>query len=268
MRQRLGQHFLSDQNLAHAIAELTQKSIFESQSDHLIEIGPGHGALTHPILKLIQKSSVQKFTLIEKDRTLVQFWKLESEKNPFLKALEGDFLDLDTSLWLTGQRNIVVSNLPYCAGTAILTQLARHPQQICSMILMFQAEVGERLRAQPKSKAWGSLSIWIQNQWEVTKFKSVSRNAFTPPPQVASEVLIFKPRAAPLITTPDAELWETLLKASFAHRRKMLRSGLSSQPVLKKALESTGIDTSKRAEALNWEEWNTFYQAALSCAKR
>jgi 16S rRNA (adenine1518-N6/adenine1519-N6)-dimethyltransferase len=156
----------------------------------------------------------------------------------------------------------VVSNLPYSTGTAILDRLAR--EEIPFMVLMFQAEVAQRLRAEPSTKAWGSLSIWLQNRWDVTRLCGVPPGAFSPPPDVDSEVVVLRRRAEPRVAVKSEEAWEKLLKVSFAHRRKMLRGSLP--PPYKAALEKAEIDGTKRAEALGWDEWSRFLGALTSGA--
>jgi 16S rRNA (adenine1518-N6/adenine1519-N6)-dimethyltransferase len=264
MRQRLGQHFLTDTRLCEKIVNELFEMMKSTNSENLLEIGPGKGALTLPIIDRI--SDLKSFTVVEKDYDLSDHWFQEIKKFPQMKLVSGDFLDVSEDTWKKDNL-CVISNLPYSAGTAILNRLAAHPKQIKGMVLMFQQEVAERLKAKSGTKEWGSLSIWIQNQWEVTSVQVVPKGAFTPPPKVTSEVIKLVPRKEPIVNVSDEALWEKLLKASFAHRRKMLRSGLSGQPHFKKALESAGIDPTKRAEALGWDEWKSFYQSALSYAK-
>lgn len=262
-RRALGQHFLKDQALANAIAERGVKEALESGCKSLLEIGPGRGAITLPLFEQLKNSpSIRNFQLIEKDEYLAQKWKEQETGHPFSVRV-GDFLEVPESEWL-GHSDLplaVVSNLPYSSGTAILDRLARHTESIPVMVLMFQAEVAKRLRAEPSTKERGSLSIWIQNLWDVEKFLAVPPHAFAPPPEVNSEVVILKRRAQariPNTTNPeDAVIWESFLKVCFAHRRKMLRSSLP----WRNALELSGVDGTKRAEALQWQEWEQLFQA-------
>ncbi|MEO5968560.1 MAG: 16S rRNA (adenine(1518)-N(6)/adenine(1519)-N(6))-dimethyltransferase RsmA [Bdellovibrionia bacterium] len=262
-RRALGQHFLKDQALANAIAERGVKEALESGCKSLLEIGPGRGAITLPLFEELKKNpSIRTFQLVEKDDYLAQKWKEQDTGHPF-SVIAGDFLEIPEAEWL-GQNDLplaVVSNLPYSSGTAILDRLARHPESIPVMVLMFQAEVAKRLRAEPSTKERGSLSIWIQNLWDVEKFLAVPPQAFAPPPEVNSEVVILKRRAEPRIpntTGPeDEKIWESFLKTCFAHRRKMLRSSLP----WRNALELSGVDGTKRAEALQWLEWEQLFRA-------
>lgn len=266
-RRALGQHFLRDQTVINQIAETAVKGAREKGCVALLEIGPGRGAITDPMLDLLKaKAPVIPMLLSERDRELAANWRVRVHLETNLEVAEGDFLDLPESTWLSRTPLAVASNLPYSAGTAIVVRLAEHPDKIPIMALMFQAEVAQRLRAEPGTKAWGSLSIWLQNQWEVKKLCSVPPGAFAPPPDVDSEVVVLTPRAVPYVrvgkTEKEKKLWDSLLKTSFAHRRKMLRSSLPEP--FRNALERSGLDGTKRAEALSWDEWSRFYQALLS----
>lgn len=265
-RRALGQHFLKDQTIALKIASTAVGGLVERECKALLEIGPGKGALTDLLLDLLhQRAPHCPFLLAERDWQLAAEWNEKAKSLPQLQVHEGDFLDLDSKIWLKTTPLAVVSNLPYSAGTAITVRLARHADKIRIMVLMFQAEVAQRLRAEPGTKAWGSLSIWIQNQWEVKKLSSVPPAAFAPPPDVDSEVVVLTPRTTPFVEVGPSEreqkLWDSLLKAAFAHRRKMLRGALPEN--FRNALVEAQLDGTKRAEALNWDEWSRFFQAAL-----
>jgi 16S rRNA (adenine1518-N6/adenine1519-N6)-dimethyltransferase len=238
----------------------------------LLEIGPGKGAITNLLIELLEKDPgpIRRFTLSERDILLSNEWR--ERKGPAgleFRIEEGDFLDLDEARFLPQDKSplAVVSNLPYSAGTAILTRLARHFDQIPVMVLMFQAEVAQRLRAEPSTKAWGSLSVWIQNRWDVQKLLTAPPGAFSPPPDVQSEVVVLRRRSSPQVGWEGHQAehaWEQLLKSCFAHRRKMLRSGLPRSGPLRNALETSGVDGTKRAESLSWEEWQRLMTALLA----
>jgi 16S rRNA (adenine1518-N6/adenine1519-N6)-dimethyltransferase len=177
---------------------------------------------------------------------------------------DADFLELAQEQWLAHAPLTVVSNLPYSSGTAIFTRLAHDPEKVRGMVLMFQAEVAQRLRASLSTKDWGTLSIWTQNRWDVKKLITVPPGAFFPPPQVQSEVVVLVPRTElriPGTSGENEKSWEGLLKACFTHRRKMLRAGLPKTGPLRNALELSGVDDTKRAEALDWNEWEKLFRA-------
>jgi 16S rRNA (adenine1518-N6/adenine1519-N6)-dimethyltransferase len=260
-RRALGQHFLKDARIAGVIAEVAVSEARKLGCQALLEIGPGKGAITHPILdRLGGADSKLPFRVCEKDPRLVAFWKERGSP----EVIEGDFLERAQAEWLRERPLAVVSNLPYSVGTAILTRLAAHWDSIPVMVLMFQAEVAARVRAEVSTRAWGSLSVWIQNRWDVARLLHVKPGAFNPPPEVDSEVVVLRARVEPRIAVgPEHEaLWEQLIRVSFAHRRKMLRSGLPPGP-WRNALEVAGVDGTKRAEALSWEEWRSLFEAAL-----
>jgi len=270
-RRALGQHFLKDKTIANQIAETAVTAAIESGCKALLEIGPGKGAITLPLIELLKKTPLP-FIVSERDPVLVQEWQFQKSAgaaDPLEFNIQpGDFLELPEAQWLSQTPLAVASNLPYSAGTAIVVRLAKFHQKIPVMVLMFQAEVAKRLRAHSSTKEWGSLSVWIQNRWDVEKLVSVPPGAFIPPPQVDSEVVILRARKEPRIAVPeDAKSeaqWETLLKVCFAHRRKMLRSGLPPSGPWRNALELSGVDGTKRSEALSWDEWRRLYEALRS----
>jgi len=266
-RKAFGQHFLKDQALCERLTDLAAEWIGKSQVQSLLEIGPGSGALTEPMIRKLADFPRVRLSVVEKDRKWASYW------SGVTVVHDADFLELPEEKWLDLPPLGVLSNLPYSAGTSILLRLAEHPQKIPFMILMFQAEVARRLRAEPSTKAWGSLSLWIQTRWEVSQVASVPPGAFQPPPDVDSEVVQLIPRSTPRLTAlknsePHGfEAWDKLLRASFAHRRKMLRAGLKGYPAYLQALERAQIDPTLRAEALHWEQWDAFLQAVLSGGK-
>ncbi len=268
-RRALGQHFLKNEKVIQTIVSKTSELAQKYQCRALLEIGPGKGAITYPLLKEI--SGIEEFLIAERDEAFINNWESELANNPALKreylcrVLGGDFLDQPNDAFLKRTPLIVASNLPYSAGTAIVVRLAYHPESIPAMVLMFQAEVAERLRAEPSTKAWGSLSIWIQNRWDVKKLIAVSPGSFQPPPEVNSEVVVLEARQTPRIPMrpEDENHWESLLKVCFSHRRKMLRSGLPKSGPWQNALELSQVDGSKRSEALQWDEWQRLFEAYL-----
>lgn len=263
-RRALGQHFLKDRGICERIVG----AALEFPGNSFLEIGPGGGALTLPLIESLQSREKPELVLAERDARIVEQWR-SRELPPWVRIEAGDFLDLPEERWLKDQL-FVVSNLPYSAGTAILTRLALHRERVAGMVLMFQAEVAQRVRAEPESKAWGSLSVWIQNAWDVKRLLSVHPGAFNPPPEVDSEVVVLSPRSQLRLPRTQGEnlRWESLLKHAFAHRRKMLRSGLPKQGPLRNALEASGVDGTKRAEALSWDDWERLFAALLATHAR
>lgn len=266
-RKAFGQHFLRDEKISTQIAQAAVVECVKTQAIRLMEIGPGKGAITIPLLQQLGEESSHlpagfEFFLCEKDDRLAerarQEWSVRVENS--------DFLELSEERWMPSleqERLVVVSNLPYSVGTAILTRLALHPERISAMVLMFQAEVARRVRATSRTSEWGSLSLWVQNHWDVERLLHVPPGAFIPPPKVDSEVIVLRPRIQPRVATQkNPALWEKLLKVCFAHRRKMLRSSLPGEGIWRNALELSGISGTKRAEELSWEEWSVFFEKA------
>ncbi len=270
-RIALGQHFLKDKGIAQTIVQKFVEEVKKNRSQSSLEIGPGKGALTFPLLKLLENENIKRI-FCEKDYEFSATWKnlfaispAPIRENTLL--IEGDFLDLKEESWLIASPLSILSNLPYSVGTAILSKLAKQPRKIPVMVLMLQAEVAQRLYASPRTKSWGSLSLWIQNRWDVEKLISVPPQAFVPPPKVFSEVVILRARAQARVIIPDTQeaeaLWEKLLKIAFQHRRKMLRAGFPKEGPWRNVLETSGVDATSRAEALDWNDWDQLFRAAL-----
>lgn len=255
-RKAFGQHFLRDTSIIDAIVREVVGSAQEFPNSTLLEIGPGRGAITRPLLEeLTQKLGVEKpIALAERDRELIEYWKGESRVS---SLFEGDFVQNAQAAVQKLAPLIVVSNLPYSAGTAITLELIQFPQHIHKMVLMFQAEVAQRLLAEPSTPDRGSLTLAVQNRWDVRSLVRVPPRAFEPPPKVQSEVVVLTPRLTPRIllnSIEDEQLFEDLLKQAFRQRRKMLRGNLS-QGIWKSALENSGVDPTARAESLTWDQW-------------
>lgn len=278
-RRAFGQHFLHDSKIIDLIIRTTFEAVENFSAKALLEIGPGKGALTEPLLAASEGiPALERLIIVEKDRSLATEWANRAQGDSRLRVIENDFLKVTHEEYLEKFPLIVVSNLPYSAGTAILQELARSPLEIPAMILMFQAEVAARLRAHPGEKAWGSLSLWIQNHWDVRKILSAPPSAFSPPPDVHSEVVFLQARNVARVPCPPCphperntewilsweKNWEKLIRIPFLHRRKMLRSGLPKDSVWKETLEEAGIDGTKRAEELEWDEWRLWLTAAHS----
>ncbi len=259
-RKAFGQHFLSDVSVINNIVDEAIAAVGRHDGHALLEIGPGKGAITRPLLTKLPID--KKFFVAERDRELINFWKPESR---ITQLLEGDFLEHSTEKLEALGKFVVVSNLPYSAGTAIVVKLCELPNEIPEMILMFQAEVAKRLYAQASTPDRGSLSLYIQNEWDVKRLLVVKPEAFNPPPKVMSEVVTLKKRAEPYIALPDEatrERWNNLLKSAFLHRRKMLRVNFNGTK-WKAALEKSGVDPTLRAEALEWKDWTALWQSSL-----
>lgn len=258
-RRAYGQHFLRDLG----IIDRTVGQALEEARRHgcrsLLEIGPGKGALTLPLLE--RKPADLPIRLAEMDRRIAGEW---TEKG--LEVLIGDFAQARPEDFLRETPLCVVSNLPYSSGTAILVLLAQYPDRIPAMVLMFQKEVAQKILCDPGERACGSLTLHIRNRWDTELLCDAPPRAFFPPPKVDSQVVVLRARAEPRIpaSARNPELLETLVKTAFAQRRKMLRGTLGER--FGRALARSGIDPTLRAEALTWEHWGKLFNAALEGA--
>jgi 16S rRNA (adenine1518-N6/adenine1519-N6)-dimethyltransferase len=251
-RQHFGQHWLTDTHVIKSIIAEAQKDTPAS----FLEVGPGQGALS----ELIQakKSPEQIFWMIEKDPYLIP-----SLKEKGLSVHEGDAVQLLPHLTaLLPKPSVLVSNLPYASGLAILLE-ALETQSFEKIVIMHQREVIQRLCAGVNSRSRGSLSVWTQTFWHLTPLLSVPPQAFRPPPKVHSEVLVLKPRSQHPLESVLQELdfketsraWSAFLKKGFLYPRKMLRSTFSVEH-----LKSVGIEPSQRPQTLHLEEWVSLFK--------
>jgi 16S rRNA (adenine1518-N6/adenine1519-N6)-dimethyltransferase len=224
-RKRFGQHFLHDPRVLARIVE----AIAPARSDFVVEIGPGQGALTLPLLERLDHLHV-----IEVDRDLAAALR----EIPALAVHEGDALEFDFSAFPAGMR--IVGNLPYNISTPILFHLATQAQRVRDMHFMLQLEVVERMAAAPSTPAYGRLSVALQARFRIGKLFNVSRGAFNPLLKVESAVVRLVPLEAPL------DVDEDLLRRAFSARRKTLRNALRGID-----FAALGIDPGLRPENLS-----------------
>jgi 16S rRNA (adenine1518-N6/adenine1519-N6)-dimethyltransferase len=251
-RKGLGQNFLADANVARNIV----RKAGVGPTDYVLEIGPGLGALTVPLLE-----TGARVTVVEKDEGLAAY--LREECLPLwpdrLTIIEGDALEVDWGLAAPDGRTYqVVGNLPYLISTPILLNLVARKDRIQGAVLMFQTELAERLAAGPGSKDYGRLSVLLGYYAEAKKVLTLGPEAFHPRPKVGSTVLDirFKNTLWPELN-PKARL-EAVVAAAFARRRKTLRNSLGSAYTpdrIQLALADSGLDGGRRAETLSVEEF-------------
>ena len=237
-RKRFGQNFLIDDQIINRIVS----TISPKKSDDIVEIGPGKGALTFPLLEHLDKLSV-----IEIDRDLISF--LKSKKQDKLTIYEADALKFDYGLISNNLR--IVGNLPYNISSPLLFRLLSSKNQIIDMTFMLQKEVVDRIVARHGSKTYGRISVMMQAFFEVESMFTVPKESFDPQPKIESAILYLKTRTNPL--TENTKLLEKIVKISFSQRRKTLKNCLKS--ILSQ--EQTKIDLSQRAEMLSVENFIT-----------
>ena len=241
-RKRFGQHFLHDPYVLSRIVE----AIAPQPGDVLVEIGPGEGALTRPLLE-----RVSHLTAIEIDRDLAA--ALAAEFPPGrLGMIVADALDYDFSA-LPGPLR-VVGNLPYNVSTPLLFHLARFAGQVRDMHFMLQLEVVDRMAARHSTPEYGRLSVMLQRRFRVERLFRVSPGAFRPPPKVESAVVRLIPLKAEEIAPVDEALFAAVVTRAFGARRKTLRNGLSSL-IDAAGLQRVGIDPGTRPENVSPEEY-------------
>ena len=231
-RKRFGQHFLHDPGVLARLVE----AINPAKDDFIVEIGPGEGALTRHLLKL-----VGHFDVIELDRDLAS-WLAAEFPPPRLIVHCADALEYDFARFPAGVR--IVGNLPYNISTPLLFHLARFAERVRDLHFMLQLEVVERMVAAPSTAAYGRLSVALQARFRMKKLFRVSKGAFRPPPKVESAVVRLEPLSKIL------EIDEQLLRRAFSARRKTLRNAL---PEIDFA--ALGIDSNLRPENLSPEDY-------------
>lgn len=211
-RKRFGQHFLADRACIDAIVQ----AIAPRSGDNLVEIGPGTGVLTAPLV-----AQTGHLTVIEIDRDLGP--RLAAQYGDALTLVQQDVLQVDFSGF--GQNLRIVGNLPYNISSPLLLHLIAVADRVRDQHFMLQKEVVDRIAAGPGSDM-GRLTVFLQNHYQVVKLFDVPPEAFDPPPKVDSSVVRMVPLPRPH-TTAIAQL-EAALAAAYAQRRKMLRRTLGS----------------------------------------
>jgi 16S rRNA (adenine1518-N6/adenine1519-N6)-dimethyltransferase len=237
-RKRFGQNFLVD----HRIINQIISTISPKNDDSIIEIGPGKGAITFPIIEYLDHLSV-----IEIDRDLVSM--LKSKEQEKLTIYQADALTFDFSQIPNKLR--VIGNLPYNISSPLLFHLLDYRKQIIDMTFMLQKEVVDRIVAPPGSKTYGRLSVMMQAFYEVELMFVVPKESFEPQPKIESAILYLKTREQPLVK--NSKPLEEIVKLAFSQRRKTLKNCLKS--VLNQS--QTEIDLSQRAEMLSTENFVT-----------
>lgn len=250
-RRALGQHFLLDLNLTGRIA----RAAGDLAQGTTIEVGPGPGGLTRALLD----AGARRIVAIEKDpRCRAALDELAVAADGRLEVIEGDARKIDLARLGEPPRHLV-ANLPYNVSTVLLidwlARIAEAPSAFAGLTLMFQREVALRLVAEPRSKAYGRLSIMVGWLCEARLLFEVPARAFTPAPKVTSTLVRLSPRPTPLCRAGFRDL-ERVAGAAFGQRRKMLRQSLKSLGVdAAELIAAAGVTPTARAEELSVEEF-------------
>lgn len=241
-RKRFGQNFLHDQKV---IADIVS-AINPKDGEHLVEIGPGLGALTEPVCE-----NISKLTVLELDRDLAA--RLSS--HPFIQdklhIVQTDALKFDFNEIIDPQRPLrVFGNLPYNISTPLMFHLFEFADSIQDMHFMLQKEVVNRLAAVPGNKNYGRLSVMAQYYCDVAPVLHVPPGAFQPPPKVDSAVVRLTPHKKPPVDVENIATLNKVCAAAFNQRRKTIRNSLKDFVDAEK-LEEIGLSPTLRAENLS-----------------
>ena len=245
-RKRFGQHFLHDQRVIGKILA----AIAPQPGESLVEIGPGLGAITVPLLE-----RCAALTAVELDRDVIPQLEAAAAGKGRLHVIQGDALETDFSaLAPEGGRLRLVGNLPYNISTPLLFHLLEHAERVKDMHFMLQKEVVERMAAKPGGREYGRLTVMLAARCIVEPLFNIGSGAFRPPPKVESSFVRLTPHAAPPFPIPDPQRFAAIVSQAFSHRRKTLRNALAGL-VDEDAIREAGIDPKARPETLTPEQF-------------
>ena len=239
-KKSLGQHFLHERGVVDKIV----LAVDPKPGDRLVEIGPGQGAMTFPLL-----DRHGSLTAIEFDRDLLAPLADAARAHGELTLVHANVLDVDFTALAAGTPVRLVGNLPYNLSSPILFHALDHAAAVRDMHFMLQKEVVDRMAAAPGSKVYGRLSVMLQAWCEVTALFTVGPGAFRPPPKVDSAVVRLVPRAPETVGIDDPARFAAIVRDAFGQRRKTLRNSVSKLAG-EAAIRAAGIDPQARAEQL------------------
>jgi 16S rRNA (adenine1518-N6/adenine1519-N6)-dimethyltransferase len=237
-KKSLGQHFLHERG----VIEKMILAVDPKPGDRLVEIGPGQGAMTFPLL-----DRHGSLTAIEFDRDLLEPLAAAARVHGELTLIHSDVLDVDFTALADGTPLRLVGNLPYNLSSPILFHALDHAAAIRDMHFMLQKEVVDRMAAGPGSKTYGRLSVMLQAWCEVTALFTVGPGAFRPPPKVDSAVVRLVPRPPASVGIVDPARFAAIVRDAFGQRRKTLRNALS-RLCDEATIRAAGLDPQARAE--------------------
>ncbi len=248
-RKRFGQHFLTDAGILREIVDL----IDPREGEYLIEIGPGLGAMTNPVVE-----RCRQLTVIELDRDLAARLRKRSE----LTVIEADVLTVDFAALADAdaqqRRPRIIGNLPYNISSPILFHLLGVADRVQDQHFMLQKEVVDRMAAEPGSKDYGRLSVMLQWRYRIASVLDVPPECFDPPPRVDSAIVAMHPLESAEVPALDPSVLGDLVAVAFSQRRKILRNTLG------RWIEERGLDLpfdlQRRAEEVPVAEY-----VALAC---
>lgn len=252
-RKRFGQHFLHDNNIIDRII----RAIGIAEGDKFLEIGPGQGALTFPLLK-----QCKKLTAVELDRDLIPILNNRAGQYGELEVINADILKFELNSLPDEQPYRIVGNLPYNISTPLMFHLLKSIDRIKDMHFMVQKEVAQRIGAKVGGSHYGRLSIMMQYQCDCQYLFDVAPECFTPPPKVDSAIIRLIPRSQPEFDVGDISLFSNVVQTDFGQRRKTISNSLKAM-VAAETFKGCNIDKRLRAENLHGHEFATLTRALL-----
>jgi 16S rRNA (adenine1518-N6/adenine1519-N6)-dimethyltransferase len=251
-RRARGQNFLVQPRLAERIVDAAQLA----RDDEVVEIGPGLGILSGVIVR----HAITRLTMVEIDPRLAASLAARFEADQRVKVLNADFLAADLEVMAPGPTLKIIGNLPFSTATAMLERLCACRSRIAVMVLMFQREVAERIRARVGTGAYGMLSVFTALYWEVTDYFRVAAGSFHPRPKVDAEVLRLVPRPSRFTNPLEEQAILHTIRAGFAAPRKTIRNSLATGlrvtlAAAETALARAEIEPSARPGALAVEDF-------------
>ncbi|PPK67665.1 dimethyladenosine transferase [Methylobacter tundripaludum] len=244
-RKRFGQNFLHDHNIIYNIIS----SIQAEPGQHWVEIGPGQGALTEPLL-----NEGVRLDVVELDRDLVVLLREKFKQYPDLNIHSADALRFDFSSLADGGKLRVIGNLPYNISTPLMFHLLDNAYCIEDMHFMLQKEVVDRICAVPGSKKYGRLSVMMQYYCQPELLFEVPPESFDPIPQVMSAIVRLVPHRQPPVAVNDVSKLNRVVTQAFSQRRKTLRNSLKKL-ITEEEITALGIDPTLRAENISLVEF-------------
>lgn len=241
-RKRFGQHFLHDETAINDIVA----AIAPQPGDTMVEIGPGQGAITGPLLRRLGRLHA-----IEIDRDLIPALERRFAQDGDLTIHAADALRFDIgTLSPAGGRLRVVGNLPYNISTPLIFHLLASSSAVADMHFLLQKEVVDRIAAAPGGGAYGRLSVMAQYRCHCEKLFGVASAAFSPPPKVESALLRLKPYSRPPIAVNNEQRFARIVSEAFSQRRKTIKNNLKKMLTVE-AIEGAGVDPNLRPEKLS-----------------
>jgi 16S rRNA (adenine1518-N6/adenine1519-N6)-dimethyltransferase len=254
-KKHYGQHFLHERGMIERIV----MAIDPKPGEHLVEIGPGEGALTLPLL-----DKAGTLTAIELDAELIEPLRAAAQSHGGLTIIHADVLETDLTALADGRKLRLAGNLPYYVSSPILFHCLEHAQAIQDMHFMLQKEVVDRMAAASGGKTYGRLSVMLQLACTVVPLLRVPAGAFRPPPKVESAVVRLIPHPPSQMPEPGLiPAIANIVRAAFGQRRKTLANALSGTLDVD-AIRAAGIDPRARAETLDPQQYVALARTSIS----